>query len=39
LADKQLSDHLDMGVMDYRNVIGDIPRVGYGRGPAKFGRI
>jgi hypothetical protein len=37
--DRRLSNHLESGFMDYRNVIGGVPRVGYGRGPVTFGKV
>jgi hypothetical protein len=39
LLDRQLESHLDDAAMEVRNVVGEIPRVGYGSGPTKFGRI
>lgn len=37
--DQHLSDHLTTGLSDVANVIGDVPRVGYGSGPTRFGRV
>lgn len=32
-------NHTEAGLKDYMNVIADNPVIGYGNGPAKFGRI